>query len=192
MTYKMNFQCDFSTLQRVSENENALKALEGLLFHGVSFSCNNEAVLVVGESGVGKSTLLKKLIDRVSVIHEDRSFIFSKNSSNRRWKVRAAVMNKAGMKREIRYLADYTAKVDLKKIFLLSKSFNASSSVTKETDPAACWKIVIKNSARPVTDNTLYKNYYKLVDIIAEDLPFFHLAHNLDDSSDKLMEMIFS
>lgn len=192
MTDKMVFQCDFNKLQRVSENEKAVKALEGLLFHGVSFSLNDKAVLVIGKSGTGKTTLLKKLIDRVSVIHEDRSFIFSKNSSYRNWKVRAAVMNKLGMERELRYLADYTAAVELEKIFVLSKNFNSPSSVNKETDPAACWKTVIENSARPVTDITLYENYYQLVDIIAEELPFFHLAHNLDDSPDKLMDLIFS
>ncbi len=187
MPYQYHFSVDRN--KRISVNEDLIRNLEGILMHCSSIVINGNSYLFTGVSGAGKSTIAKRILNHDMIINEDRNLIVFGGDQ---LLIKSAPLKGDEQERDLSpdYLHNLNLTASLKKIFFIEKEFSKRSYVEKVEDEDYCWTFLLKQTAPPVKDRSLTKNYLKVIDKIVDKVPFYIFHHNMNDSRELIESLI--
>lgn len=176
---------DYYYSERLLRAEALISSQQGVLIHGAALAIDNKAVLFLGKSGAGKSTVLRRLAAKGTVIHEDKLLLHKKNSQ---WFVYAAPWDEKGS--EIPYLGTKNLVVPVDKCLFVHKELKQESYLQQVYGRDEIWQFLLRECGHPVLNNKLYDKFMNVVDSLSQELNFFDLYHNLSTDADQLFRII--
>tara|TARA_B100000242_G_scaffold238774_1_gene178685 strand:+ start:585 stop:1508 length:924 start_codon:yes stop_codon:yes gene_type:complete len=186
-----------------------------LLLHGNALEKEGEAIVCLGDSGVGKSTLAYLLMQKGWKLISDDLVAIDNNGYTlpgipriKLWEDAVNFFNleKKSLIQVAKGFEKYTisknklriscSRTKVKKVFLLNRSFSQKNIECKQIiSEKECFKSLINNYYRPLFVKYLLSEYshFLLVNKLIKILPFYniYLPNNLDCLSKNIEEYIF-
>lgn len=151
----------------------------GIIFHSSGVVINNKAVLIMGESGSGKTTTLKKLIGKYRAIAEDEVAVF-KDSHNKLWAYPILFSSKL----ESNLLAD-DDKYEIGVILTIKKNTNLELIKMSEGEAE---EFLLEQSKSLINNQERAKNIFSYIKILNNKV--YTLACRKEDNLDIIMKKI--
>ena len=166
-------------------------AEKALIVHSSSFEKNGFAFVCGGVCGIGKSTLCFKLKELFNPINDDRNLLEFADSCiivSSFWD-----QNEQHFSTK-QYLVNNEISAKLKAFLFVAKEFEKETYLEELSDKSLVWKRLLLCAAPPVKgDESLFPNYFSMLEKLLSETKFFVIHHNLKDSPEfvaqKLLEI---
>jgi energy-coupling factor transporter ATP-binding protein EcfA2 len=182
----MNFCNTNLERSQVIKQIRIYKCCVGLISHSSSIYYNKTVFLFPGMSGVGKSTIARKLSGIMTPINDDRNLLeFADNK----------VIVRSDFSEDNclpgRYIINNDLTGILKAVLFPVKEYERDSFIEPLTDKGLIWRKLLTCVAPPAEGlDHLFPNYYAMIDRLMDLVPFFNFHHNLKDSPEYIANTI--
>lgn len=167
---------------------DSYSSVNGLISHCSSLKDNEIVFLFPGVSGLGKSTIAKKMSTIMIPLNDDRNFLEFKGS---KIFIRSDFSKIYGHPKE--YLINHDLTGILKAVLFPIKEYERDSFIEPLTDKGFIWRKLLTCVAPPITgEDHLFPNYYEMIDRLMDSVPFFNIYHNLKDSPEFIANLLRS
>lgn len=179
-------------MSSVSETVRAQRELylaeKGLIVHSSSFEKNGFTFVCGGVCGSGKSTLCFKLKELFNPINDDRNLLeFSDDGIivSSFWD-----QNEQNFSTK-QYLVNQELSAKLKAFLFVAKEFEKETYLEELSDRTQIWKKLLFCAAPPVKgDESLFPNYFSMLEKLMSETKFFVIHHNLKDPPEFVAEKL--
>ena len=182
-TIRMSFASETVRAQR-----ELYLAEKALIVHSSSFEKNGSAFVCGGVCGIGKSTLCFKLKDLFNPINDDRNLLEFTGGGilvSSFWD-----QNEQHFSTK-QYLVNQELSAKLKAFLFVAKEFEKETYLEELSDRTLIWKKLLFCAAPPVKgDESLFPNYFSMLEKLMSETKFFVIHHNLEDPPEFVAEKL--
>jgi len=179
----MSFVSDVLQVQR--ELYSVEKAL---IVHSSSFEKNGQGFICGGVCGIGKSTLCFKLQHIFTPINDDRNLL---EFTDEGLIIKSFWDQNLQQFSTKKYLVNQDVTAKLRAFLFVAKEFEKPTCLEKLTDKALIWKKLLLCAAPPVKgDESLFPNYFSMLEKLMSETKFFVIHHNLKDPPEFVAERL--
>ncbi len=163
-------------------------AEKGLIVHSSAFEKDGIGFICGGVSGDGKSTLCFKLQHIFTPINDDRNLL---KFIDEGLIIKSFCDQNAQPFSTKKYLVNQDVTAKLRAFLFVAKEFEKETYLEELSDRTHIWKKLLFCAAPPVKgDESLFPNYFSMLEKLMSETKFFVIHHNLKDSAEFVAERV--